>query len=394
MNSYLYGYLSSIPQSEYRNILDFLQRHMSSALSLSESEIRAIVDAIENDKEPATSKTEVLKDERPKDTYNRFFKNASIDISYLYKVINSLENALQSYSYLSSSYLSDLKSELDKLETKIVELKAKKEYQNNTIVVSESFKTTESFEPYSTDNSYLFLDRDGSVLETADIVHRSTEDMLVLKTVKSVDALHNRNGKTIGIIEVLDYRGLPVDTYNSKDRAIDGSDMTYWDFSTISKDHITTPFDDYPPGGAYMKFAIKLAKTSMVSEISISPFSVHPVEVADIIINGESVISSIINKDTVSINTMTFNFHPVATDEIVVVLRQINYIHGPVKDNEKISEAEELLLLATNRKVESYVTEDIRATDYKDDNVYVKYGTKHEREIAKWNESFLKGGAQ
>ena len=388
LKSYLQGYLASIPQIEYSNIISFLEKHMTTKLNLSEEEFKDIIKSLTENKTPATQRTLAYSDERPKDTYNRFFSNVSIDLVYLFKVINALNAALDSYSYLSSSYLADIKSELDKLEAKIIELKTKREYDNNTIVVSETFRNTESFESYNSTTSYLFADRNGSQLELVDMVHKNTDDMITLKAKETVDMLHNANGKTIGIISVLDYRGVPIDTYSTKEKAIDNSETSYWDCTVISDNPISTTLDDYEEGGAYIKFSIKLAKTSRVSEISISPFCIYPVEISDIIIEGKSVINQ--NSNNVSTETMTFNFHPITTDEVIIVMRQRNYVQDLVTTNDKIDEAIELLNLANDRTIESFVTSKADVSEYKDDNVYLKYANKKEQEIAEWNSRFIR----
>jgi hypothetical protein len=368
--------------------MDFMEKHLSKSLYLDEESMKEILESIRNEKSPATKAVTTRPDERPKDTYNRFFRDVSIDANYLYKVLNSLHSALQSHSHLSSSYLSDIKSELDKLELNIKELKSKKQYQANTVVVSESFKTAASFEDPT---KFEYLDRDGTKVEMADISHRNTEDMLILQTVRYKDVLHNKNGKTIGKIKVLDYRGVPLDTINIPEHAIDGSDSSYWDCTVISKDQLKMPFDGHLDGGAYMKFSITLANTSDVSEISITPFSIYPIEVIDIIIEDRSVLSSVINAKASSVNTMTFNFSSISTDKVTIIIRQPNYTKGPLVSNEKIDEGLELLELSLGKRRMSFVSEDKKESEYADDNIYLKYAEKHRNDIDKYNDLVRRG---
>ena len=119
MNKYLEGYLSSVPPSEYMNIINFLQKYVSKKFNISEEDFEDLISNLINEHEPTTKAIKTKPDEKPKDTYNKFFSGLSIDLLYLFKIIDALYNAIDSYSYLSASYFSDIKAELDKLDTKV-----------------------------------------------------------------------------------------------------------------------------------------------------------------------------------------------------------------------------------------------------------------------------------
>lgn len=390
MNKYLEGYLSSIPTSEYANIIEFLQKYASKKLNISEEQFQILINSLTQDKQPTIKRIETKPDERPKDTYNQFFSGASIDLLYLFKVIDSLYSGLDSYSYLSSSYFSDIKTELDKLESKIKDSKSKREYSSNTIIVTENFKTTKSFEDYNNSTEYLFTDRDGSPLVPVDIVHNNTDDMISLAVKKEIDLLHNTDGKTTGKIEVLDFRGVPADTYSGSKYAIDSSDNSYWDCTTYSVAPIDVLMDDLEAGGAYIKFKLMLSKANRISEISLSPFCAHPVDICKIIIDGQDIISNISNPISTSIETMTFNFEPMSADEIDIVIRQKNYIYDIVTTNAKRDEANELWNAISNMKKESFINEPISPLEYKEENIYNKYMQTKEKEISLWNKNYIK----
>jgi hypothetical protein len=390
MNKYLQGYLSSIPPSEYNNIITYLEQNMANKVSMSEEELKYMLSELAKQKKPLTQSTETIPDEKPSDTYNRFYNLVSIDIAYLYEIINALYNSIDNYTYLSASYFSDIKSEMDKLESKIKEFKARRDYDNNTIVVTETFKNTESFEKYNSDTAYLFVDRDGTQLVPVDIIHNNTDDMITLHVNSVKDLLHNKSGKTIAMIKVLDYRGIPTDTYNTPEYAIDNSDVSYWECSVVSDEPINIPMDDLEPGGAYIKFKIYLTKVHKISEISITPFCIYPVEICKITIGDQEVLSTLTNPNNISESTMTFNIRPVTSDEIEIVMRQKNHTYDIIRTNSKIEEAEELWNSLINLKKESYVKSPDAETEYNDDTIYLKYMKEKETEITNWNKDYIR----
>lgn len=390
MNKYLEGYLSSIPESEIRNIKNFLKQYAVEKLNLPESEFQQILDILLKEKVPATTVVNIDENEKPKNTYNKFFSKVSIDLVYLFKIIELLYEALESYTYLSSSYFSDIKNELDKLKIKIDNTRAKIEYDANTIIITENFNNTSSFEEYNPSTMYLFVDRDGVELEPADLIVNNDSTMISLSTAESKDLLHKENGKPIGAIEILDFRGVPKDTYFGPEYAIDNSEVTYWDCSILSKIPIKAPIDNLEPNGAYMKFKIILPKVHEITEISITPYCIYPVEVSKILIGNKDILSDISNPINSSVNTMTFNFPPVIADEITFIIRQKNYTEECFIANEKIEEAEELWNDILDIKKFSYINTP-QDNEYKDNEKYVKYMSRKAKEIELWNESYLKG---
>ena len=394
MNKYLEGYLSSVPQSEYINIINFLQKYASKKFNMSEEEFENLIANLVDEHEPTTKAIKAKPDEKPKDTYNKFFSGISIDLLFLFKIIDALYNAIDSYSYLSASYFSDIKAELDKLDVKVRESKAKREYDSNTIIITENFKTTQSFEDYNESTKRLFCDRDDIEnkfpLPLVNIVHNNTDDFITLSVKEEKDLLHNTEGKTIGTIEVIDYRGVPTDTYYGPSQAIDNSDTSYWDCTTYSIAPINTPMDDLESGGALIKFRVRLSNTNKISEISLTPFCIFPLNVCKIQIDNTDIISSLANPLNSSTETMTFNFYPISADEIEITLRQKNYLYDIINTNAKEDEANELWNAASNVEKLSYVNQETTPSEYKEENVYNKYMQRKEKEIDLWNKNYIK----
>jgi hypothetical protein len=378
MDKYLEGYLSSIPPSEYENIIEFIARYAQTNLKMSEEEFNEVLDTLVRDKLPTTDSSLLDTGERPKDTYNRFFKKASIDILYLFKIIDSLYDAVESYSYLSSSYFSDVKSELDKLQSKIDEFKTKNIYTTNTVVSSEDFKTNKSFEDFNESTHHLFTDRDGSILKPMTIVNNNTDSMITISEKYSKNLVQDINGKTTVKIDVLDYRGLPLEVDKNWEEAVDSSEFTYWDLTVNSKKPINSPMEEYEKGGAYIKFKVQLPNMTSISEVAITPFCSYPVEVVGIIIGKDNIVGEFENQTRSSTDTITFNFKPRKSDELIVVLRQKNYTYGPLTKNTKKKEAEDLWEIAQFRE------------DMDPDQIYKKYMTMKAKEVEEWNERFIR----
>jgi hypothetical protein len=383
MNNYLRGYLASIPKSEYNNMINFLKDNITDKVKISEDEFEALLTQIVENATPATTSRAPKENEKPSDTYNDFFANVYIDLNYLFKVINLLYNAADSYSTLSASYLTDIKSEIDKLETTINELETREKYSSTAAVVTETFKDTEYFEDYDDSTSYLFCDRNGDSLPTVNLVHNNTSDMIILNTTIDRDLLHDKDGKPRGKIELLDYRGTPCDTYCITSNAIDNSVISYWDTSVSSDEPINIPMGDLESGGAYIKFKVNLPAVYDVTEVSLTPYCVYPVELCDVTIGDTSVV----NTAQTSVDTIVTRSVKVSSDEITFVLRQKNYVHSTDVTNEKEDEAKELWNRALDKSKETYVTNEKLTTD---SEIYKYYSALKERDITEWNKAVIK----
>lgn len=385
MNNYLRGYLASIPQSEYTNLINFIRDNLLDKVNISQEQFELLLNQIVQDRQPATTETKVNYNDKPSDTYSTFFSKVYIDLNYLFRVINMLYNAIDGYANLSASYLSDIKGEIDRLEVSIRELQAKEEYSDNAIVVTETFKNTENFESYNDATSYLFCDRNGAKLNTVKLLHNNTSSMITLGVQVDVDLLHDIDGKPKGKLDVMDYRGVPVETYATKQSAIDNSMASYWDSSVISDEPINVAMDDFEVGGAYIKFKIRLPVTHNITEIALTPYCIHPVEVCDIMVGDKSILP--VSKS--SVDTIVINTTQIVSDEITVVLRQTNYIYADVKTNVKMDEAEGLWNTYFGKTKDVYIEEPSRRVPTEED-IYLKYMVEKEKEITIWNEEYIR----
>lgn len=384
MNKYLKGYLASIPRSEYESMIRFLKDNITDKLSLSEEQFQLILSQITEEHQPATEGRQAQYDEKPSDTYNDFFGNVYIDLNYLFKIIDLLYNAVDGFASLSSSYLSDIKAEIDKLEIMVKEIEAKESYGSNSVVVTETFKDTEMFEKYNDSTSYLFCDRNGEILPVVDIVHYDTSDYIMLKATKDIDLIHASDGRPLGKIDIVDYRGVPTATYSIAENAIDNSPASFWDCSVISDEPIDIPMDSFEAGGAYIKFKVMLPAVYEITEIALTPYCIHPIEVCSIKI-GDTPVLTIpeISADTISVRSAK-----VASDEITFVLRQKNYTFTTEITNEKIDEAVELWNRVLNKTKQVYV--DIDSNISTENELYRYYMDKKEKQVNMWNENIIK----
>jgi hypothetical protein len=377
MNKYLTGYLSSIPKFDYDRVVKFLQENIATKMGINSGEFETILNQINLQATPATKSIDIDYGARPSSTYNTFYSNAYVDLTYLYKIIGLLYDAIDSYSNLSSSYISDIKGEIDRLEILINDIEMKKQFSQNTIIVTETFSNVGSFEEYNDENAYLFTDRDGSNLSIVEDVHNSSYSSICLKPKNIVDLIHGTDGSTKAKIQVIDYRGIPVSTFSTKENAIDNSGQSYWDCSVLSDETIRVPMAEYNATGAYIKFRLMLPKVYEITEIMLTPYCIHPVDICSISIGDKNILSA----EESFIDTFVIRIPKMATDEIVFIMRQSNYIYEDIQVNGKVQEAEDLFNNIINEKYDSYVDSE---------DIVSKYINKHEEQVTQWNKAYIR----
>lgn len=377
MTDYLNGYLASIPKSEYDKIVTFLKDNIAEKLGMPEERFQTLLSRITTDKASVVSERVVSSIEKPSDTYNDFFSKVYIDLSYLFKVINLLYNAVEGYSDLSASYFSDIKGEIDKLQIMTEGLLAKENYSSNSTVRTETFGNTEYFETLDDSTGYLFCDRDGSPLNAVGIVHNDTDSMITLGVVRSEDLLHGSDGKPKGRISLSDYRGVPVKTYSGPENAVDNSPSSYWDCSTVSPEPIMIGMSPFEGGGAYVKFKVLLPAVCDVTEVSITPYCIYPVEICDILVGDTRILYT---PETTG-DTATFRTPKVSSDEVTVIMRQKNYIHSTEVSNAKKEEAEELWIRLFDKG---------KRPERNEFAEYEKYSSLKEKEMDIWNKEYIR----
>jgi hypothetical protein len=379
------AYLGSIPQSEYNNLINFITDIAQSKLQMSETELNNIIDNIRNARAQISTNINISSLDTPNDTYNNFYKYAYLDLVYLFNLVDKLYSVLDGYINLSSSYLYDMKGEIDKLEISIQDLERRIEYGNNIAIITETFKNTSNFEVFNQSTKSLFADRDGTELSIVDIIHNNTSDMITLNVQKEEDMLHSKSGKTLGRIQVVDYIGIPNDTYNTSQNAIDNSLNSYWECTVSSDELLDLSFENFEAKGAYIKFNLKLPSLRNITEISITPYCIHPITICDILVDTTSIIPREYVEDGISsTKTITLRVHELSADIITIVIRQSNYIYLTKTENIKREEAMKLWNGRLGKYIESFTRKNNNTTPFEEAL------ETWEDEIENWNKSYIR----
>ncbi len=349
MNNYIQGYLSSIPQSEKDNILNFIKAHISTKFNIPASEANLYLERLLSQSQITDNLDLPKKEDSPLQSYNNLYSKIDIDLNYLFKVINSFYSVVESYKLLSESYIESVQVDLDKISSSIDNFK-EKIISNEDIIITESFTNNSVAEQINEQNAYLFLDRDGSSTYTTLNRNNHKGSHISLSYIKTDDLLHDEYGKAKAIINILDFKGMPVESNNSINKAVDNNIDSYWDCSTILDERITSNYMNYDIPGAYMKFRILLSKTYDISEITINPFCIHPMDICSITLDGREIINNPIRIDK---PTDVYEGSSNA-DEIVFTIRQRHYTNEIISKNDKKEEIKDI----QNKIISSYASEE------------------------------------
>lgn len=330
MDDYLKGYLEVIPDAERLKLKNLLQNSSNTMKDIvSEDEFAEIIRRIAQKNEQQAEFIE--QNERLDHTlYNEFFRRVQIDLQVLFTESDLIERALVNYDRLYDGILADLQKEIDKLKEKVNNLRLVAEGEDGLIVRSVDFRTNTMIENDRETLSYLFTDRDGSIIPSAEVVHSGEVHYVTLKKDTSVDRVHDREGNTTASFTILDRRGIPSekDGYPISD-AIDNSAMTYWADVVLVDEPITVGMDNFAPGGAMVKFEVILQRPEIVSEISLLPFTTYPLEIVSVMYQADTetyhVPEELIKKKVESTETMVIQFPRIIAKRFVFTLRQKNY---------------------------------------------------------------------
>lgn len=332
MNNYLKGYLASIPEYDYNKIIAYLAEIM--AVYLPEIDLESILANISKRQEPTVYRVIPTQFQRASQAYNEIYSKVYIDLNYLYRVIDLLYAATNNYSDLSSAYIAEINSEIDRIYNVLEEIKTRETYRENIFIFKEEFKTKVQIEDNDLQkNKFLYQDRDGSDIPLCEIISTNTKSYAILKNKEEKDLLRNTEGDVQSKIFIRNYCGLPRS--DNSLLALDGSKYTYWDTSVYSRAPIRTFIENQSIYGSWLKFVVQLPKICNVSNIEVMPFGSDPSKIK-VYINNKLIVEE-------ETNDTLFAFFPEEiTDEIIIELLQENYIYDTITINDKEAEALEL----------------------------------------------------
>lgn len=298
MQNYLSGYLSVLPLIQRKRIVELLSKNEDYRYGVvSSAEFNALMEQIVSEHKQIS---EQIPQEEQLDSalYNEYFGKVYTDLQFMFNEINLIDRATTNYHSLAAAELSNLNKEVNNLNIEIENLKLISSGEDGLIIRTETFNDAVFEEDPDGVYANLFCDRDGTALPKAAIFLNDKKKALSLRTKVVVDRIHNDNGLLDATVQLLDQRGQGNDIVNRGiDKILDGSDETYWLQIVSADDEINMQMYGISGPGAMAKLAIVFNSPTMVSEISLTPFSIYPLEVSAILYEKEIEYGS--NSDTV-----------------------------------------------------------------------------------------------
>ncbi len=398
MRDYLTGYLDIIPQGEKRKVEQILKINGAPISStVSETEFAKLIREISEDH---TQQTKVVEqpDRLNSNLFNQFFTNFQIDLNVMFAESSLVDQALQNYDRLYDGILADLSKEIKSLKERIDNLHLVAEGEDGLIMKSFDFRNTTDMETDRASFGYMFVDRDGTPIEDC-LIQRSTDvSFLSLGKTRELDKVHDATGKPVAQITLIDYRGTPIakTTYPIAN-AIDDSAVSYWGEVVLADDPIMVAMDNIAAGGALVKFSVTLPRPEIINEITLTPFTKYPLEIASITYEEDTETyhtpKELIGSLLENTQTMTLQFPNIIGKRLTFILRQKNYTKdtylvrsGDINKAslwDKISKREEEVTLSSpwntdatvsTEELDSYSGWDIYLTELKKyEDAYAKY---------------------
>lgn len=332
MKNYLDGYLDVLPQGQSSKVEDVLKATRSSIDTgiVTEAEFKELVRRIAEEHEQLTEYIPQV--EKVDDLlHNAFFGKVSTDVNLMFAESQLVERAIGSYERLYDGILGDLSKEIKALRERIYSLRLVAEGENGLFVKTVDFSDNSSIETDRTKYAHLFRDRDGSEVPDATIRRVGEISYATLGQITGKDRLRDESGNPIAQLVVVDFRGEPVDqsTYPISN-AIDDSTDSYWGEVVLADEEVNVGLDHVTPGGALMKFTVTLPRQEVISEITLSPFTYLPLEIASIRyeedIETYHIPKELIREKTEGTETMVIQFPSIVAKRLTFILRQRNFV--------------------------------------------------------------------
>lgn len=348
MSEFLEGFSSILPPSQQerlKNMLD-VDKLINGNTAELEAANKALLERV-GKKQPSMILRE-QSEQTNSDSYNQTMKEILVDLNSLYSESNLLDRIIHNNNKINLSALEQIKTDMKRIERKIESLNM---LADNTEGYSsaqmESFINEELRETNRASKESLFVDKDGSSISSSmDANIDSTFEALELgnmhiKGSNLEDKLHV-NGNTVAKIEILDQVGEGFKSTNSSyniDKAIDLEDGSFWGKVILSDEPLKVP-KEIPisehetvtvTGGAICKFRITLPNPSVISQVSIKPYTEHPMEILSIYYsnNENGIFTGNISKydknNPIYIDDpWSINFPSVVAKSITFFIRQTN----------------------------------------------------------------------
>ena len=232
MKDYLNGYLDVLPAYQKQKIEDILKNNQNlyNISSVTEEEFKELINRLAEEHSPLTEPIPQI-DKLDGQLYNSFFTNTYIDLNLLFLESLMIESATTNYERIFDGIISDLDKETRTLRQRVESLKLINEGEDGLVVKQYSFDSVTEMEDRNK-FSTLFVDRDGTPINSASFEQRHDEYFIALAKTKETDVLRT-DGLTTAKIQIEDRRGVPSSLGQEPERyrlenAIDSDPNKYW----------------------------------------------------------------------------------------------------------------------------------------------------------------------
>lgn len=233
--SYLNDYLKVIPKADADKIRANILKNQAyfEVNQMTETAFHSLILQLAEMEEPETNVPD-LGTKITADPLNAFYSNVLLDLSHLFAEQNQIERAGENYDSIYQAHLEEMKKEVEALRRRITELEELRRGEDGLVLRSYSFEPeiqNQQLEIRNDDTAYLFCDRDGTLLEEANIDRLYHTYFLSLGKTKEIDALKNEKGLTTATLEVLYESPYTLANQNEMygiEKVIDGDSNTFW----------------------------------------------------------------------------------------------------------------------------------------------------------------------
>ena len=253
--SYLNDYLKVIPKADADQIRETLNQNQAilEVNRFSEEEFENLILQLAEDEQLATTLVD-LGNKVTADPLNQFYSHVLMDLSHLFPEQTNIETAGENYNQIYQGHLEDLKKEVAALERRVEEVEDLRRGEEGLVLRSFAFEPESEMahkELYTSETAYLYVDRDGTVLEPAAIDRLYHNYFLGLGKTKEVNVLQNEQGLTSAQLEILYESPHTIDNKNENytlQKAIDGDVHSFW-FNVALKPNNQTDETSISPKG-------------------------------------------------------------------------------------------------------------------------------------------------
>lgn len=401
MSKFLDNFLITMPTTQRKKLIELMDLKQKEGLIRSNQELQAELERLIKEMETRagspTFKGRVQSERVDSKSFNANMEEIAFDLATLFEASATVDRLLIDNQQLSRSLLEGIKKNIFILQSKLERYQMLMKNTDGFIDgVHEQFNAPQYTETDETVLQNLRKDRFNKYMDS-NYTTENVGNTLQLAGFETIDQLATSYGRRLARVEVLNRTGQSSENpEHGIDKAIDGSNQTYWAESILVDQPIiqnindlwSNDYKDLPKDGAICEIQITLNGITTISDVHLNPFCAYPLEVVAIYgyetedMGGtfyELISPNHINpyqRSKKSVNQMIFQFPSVDISKLRILLRQENYVKENYIVNDKDAKNMELW-----RKLSSSVE---LVDDYKQPNETIAEFDK-KNEITGWN---------